>query len=121
MRQGAARWSESRRPHSHLPLGTTFIFRLEHAATVKLRFLRAGAGRIKGGRCVAPQLARVHARSCALGVGSFSVKGHAGVNTIRYLGRIPPLSPGRYTLTLTAIDKNGHVSPAATLQFTIAA
>jgi hypothetical protein len=119
VRQRAARWSESRRAHSHLPLGTTFIFTLNHAATVKLRFLRAGAGRIKSGRCVAPQLARTRARSCALGVGFFTVKGHAGVNRVRYLGRIPPLSPGSYTLTLTATDKSGHVSPTATLRFTI--
>jgi hypothetical protein len=48
--------------------------------------------------------------------------GHAGTNKVRFLGRLSRskrLKPGRYTLTVTAIDSAGNRSNAKTISFTV--
>jgi hypothetical protein len=50
------------------------------------------------------------------------VNGHAGTNKVRFQGRLSrtkKLQPGRYTLTITAIDSAGNRSNAKTTSFTI--
>ncbi|HEX4035292.1 MAG TPA: protease pro-enzyme activation domain-containing protein [Solirubrobacteraceae bacterium] len=121
VRQASARWVKSAGAGSGLPVGTTFSFTLNQAATVRLTFLKAGSGRLKGGRCLAPKFAKANARSCARSVGALTIHAHTGVNKIRFLGRTPPLGKGRYTVTLVATGKSGQRSPTATLRFTIAA
>jgi len=120
VRQASARWVEHPSAGSNLPVGTTFSFTLNHAATVRMTFLKAGSGRLKGGRCLAPKFASAHARSCARSVGSLTVHAHAGVNKVRFLGRTPALGMGSYTVTIVATGKSGQHSQTATLQFTIA-
>jgi hypothetical protein len=120
VRQASARWVKHPSAGSKLPVGTTFSFTLNQAATVRMTFLKAGSGRLKGGRCLAPKFAGAHARSCARSVGSLTVHAHAGVNKLHFLGRTPPLGMGSYTVTLVATGKSGQHSQTATLQFTIA-
>lgn len=81
--------------------GTTIRFTLPEAARVKLSFTRKRARRFRG-------------------AGSFTVRGHAGLNKLRFQGRLTrrkALKPGRYRLTLRAVDRFGNRSQAPKLSF----
>jgi subtilisin family serine protease len=82
----AAKRQLARISRRRAPLGTTFKFTLDTAAAVRFDFARRGAG-------------RAQRRSLTFG-------GHTGLNTVRFKGwvsRTRKLTPGRYTLTITAI------------------
>ena len=58
---------------------------------------------------------------CALGRGSLTFAGHAGLNTVRFAGwlsRTRKLTPGKHTLTITAITP-GIGATSQQLRFTI--
>jgi hypothetical protein len=96
-RAGNALASVSKR---QLPVGTTFKFKLDRAATALFTFTQSRTGRK---------------------VGTISLPAHAGTNKVRFQGRLSrskKLKPGRYTLTLTATS-SGLRSASRSLSFTI--
>jgi len=109
-----------RRDARRAPVGTTFNFTLDRAASVRIAFARLAAGlRGSGGRCVRPlrRLRRAHARSCTRSVAirpALTRSLPAGANAVTFSGRIgrKPLRPGRYraTLTATAAGRTGAPS-----------
>ena len=78
--------------------GTTFVFRLSHAASVSIRIKRRA------------KTAAVLKRTA-----------HAGGNRIRFSGRVGrrALRPGRYRATLRAVDAAGKRSKPQTVRFRI--
>ena len=83
--------------------GTTIAFRLDTASKVTLTLQRVLSGHRKGKRCVTGQK---RGRRCTLlrSAGHLTVRtGHAGTNTVRFLGRLGghQLAPGSYRLTAT--------------------
>jgi hypothetical protein len=81
------------------PPAGTIRFTLSEAATVRLRFTRLGG----------------HGRAKTL-----RVKGRAGVNRIRFAGRLTRkvrLTPGRYRLTMVATGAAGARSAPARVRF----
>jgi thermitase len=109
--------TSARRP----PVGTTFKYTLDTAATVRFDFAMAGAGRKVGGKCVSVNRNNQRKPKCALQRGSLTLAGHAGLNTVRFAGwlsRTKKLTPGRYTLTITAVTP-GVGATAQQLRFTI--
>ncbi len=129
LRQSASRWREGgalakisrkRRP----PVGTTFSFRLNKAATVRLAFTQRVAGRRVKGKCVAQTKRNRKKPRCTrtVTVGTLSFRGRAGTNKVRFQGRLSRrkrLKPGRYTLTVTARDSTGLQSAPRSVSFTI--
>ena len=99
-----------RRRASRAPVGTTFRFRLDRAASVRIAFAkRAGGLRASGGRCLraSRRLRRARARRCTRLVAirpPLTRSLPAGANAVPFSGRIGrrPLAPGRYVATLTA-------------------
>jgi streptogramin lyase len=106
-----------------LPVGTTFSFTLDKAATVTFKFGHRRTGRKVKRRCAAPSPKNGHKPKCTRTVraGKLQFIGHAGVNRIAFQGRLSrsrKLKPGRYTLAIVATSA-GKSSRAATLSFTI--
>lgn len=86
----------------------SLVFRLDKAATVRIRARRRLPGRRRGTRCVKQTTANKRAKRCvrkvALG-GELIVSGHSGPNSIRLNGgltRSRQFKAGSYELTLTA-------------------
>ena len=103
------------------PVGTTFKYTLDAAATVRFDFTQPKAGRKAAGKCVAVNKRNKRKPKCALQRGSLTFAGHAGLNTVRFAGwlsRTKKLTPGRYELTITAITP-GVGTTAQQLRFTI--
>jgi len=105
------------------PVGTVFSFTLNTAANVQFEFISQGTGRRVRGRCVAPTGANRHRPSCrrAVSAGTLAVAGHAGANSLAFQGLLSAtrrLSPGRYTLLITATNAAGR-SVASRLTFRI--
>jgi hypothetical protein len=107
VRQSAARWRGGDRlariSRSRAPTGTVFSFSLNEQATVKFSFAR------RAGRRTVP-------------AGGLRFPGHGGTNRVAFQGRISPskrLSPGRYTLAITATNSAGVRSVPRSLSFTI--
>lgn len=105
LRQSSSRWrtrAATRQPG--LPVGTTFRFRLNRAATARLQFSRFVPGR--GG----------YERR-----GTVSVSAAAGPNAFPFAGRIRgrTLAPGRYRVRVTALA-DGLTSAPASIRFSIA-
>lgn len=95
LKQSAKKW------HLRARGGTTFSFRLNKPARVTLRFSRRG---------------RAH------GSGTLGRAGHAGLNRIRFHGRLARkkrLTPGRYALQVTATNTAGERSVTRKLSFRI--
>jgi uncharacterized repeat protein (TIGR01451 family) len=89
---------------SKVRTGTTIRFRLPEAARVRLTFLKHKRGKRFARR------------------GVLSVRGHAGLNKLRFQGRLSrrkSLAPGRYRLTLRATDPFGNRSAIKKLSFTL--
>jgi thermitase len=88
------------------PIGTTFTYTLDIAATVRLNFTQPRRGRTVKHKCVPAGKRNRRKPTCALPRGSLTFAGHAGPNTVRFTGwlsRTKKLKPGTYTLTITAI------------------
>jgi hypothetical protein len=86
--------------------GAIVSFRLDEAATVTFTVQRmASKHRFKALR------------------GSFRVKGHRGLNRLRFTGRIRhhALRPGKYRLTLRARDASGRVGRPVRVRFAVKA
>ena len=124
--QSASKW---RRGHqqakiSRAPVGTTFLFNLSKAATVRLAFTQRASGRKVRGACKAPTPSNATKRKCTRTIlaGSLSLPGHAGLNKLRFQGLLPSdksLKLGSYNVSLTARDAAGLQSAAQSLSFTI--
>ncbi len=105
------------------PVGTTFTFKLSEPAAVTLTFTTSARGRRVGRRCVAQNRKNSHKHRCSrtITAGSMTVAGHAGVDELRFYGRISAhkrLAPGAYTVTLVAVA-DGKRSAPQKLHFTI--
>ncbi|MDX6673925.1 MAG: hypothetical protein QOH11_1343 [Solirubrobacteraceae bacterium] len=105
------------------PLGTTFAYKLDRAATVRFEFTQRVAGRKVGRRCVAQTSSNRRKPRCTRTVpaGTLNLSGHAGTNRVRFQGRLSrakKLKPGHYTLTITA-TASGLRSASRALSFTI--
>jgi hypothetical protein len=112
------------RRHRH-PVGTTFSFSLDAAATVTFAFGRSAGGQRVSGHCVAPKRGR-HARSCTrtVTVARLTFTGHAGLNRLVIQGALSPtqrLAPGRYTVAVSAASPGGLRSGTQSLTFDVLA
>jgi FG-GAP repeat len=114
-RQSASIWRRGTKlarigARSRRPVGTTFSFTLDQAATVQVRFSRSTRARGKRGR------------RRTVSAGALQVAGHAGANRLHFEGRISrarKLRPGRYTVQLTATNGAGQRTSTRSLRFTI--
>ncbi|MFL5829211.1 MAG: TolB family protein [Solirubrobacteraceae bacterium] len=107
----------------HTPAGTSIRFTLNLAANVKFVITRQTIGRRSGHRCV-PARGRIPRRKRCTRVikaGSFTARGVAKGNRIRFTGRLGrrALSPGRYRLTATPVDPRRRRVRSHSVAFTI--
>ncbi len=107
------------------PIGTTFSFTLNEAASVTFAFTRQAAGRRAGKKCVPQSRGNRHKPRCTrtVSAGTLTFSGRAGTNKVRFEGLISrqkKLKPGSYTLLVIA-TASGKRSTTRTLHFTIAA
>jgi hypothetical protein len=105
------------------PVGTTFSFKLNTPATLKLTFAEQLKGRKVKHKCVAQTKHNQHDRSCKLSrsAGTLTLRGHAGTDKISFQGRVSKhkkLAPGTYVLTIAASNASGK-SRGRTVTFTI--
>jgi alpha-tubulin suppressor-like RCC1 family protein len=112
-----------RRTSRRSPVGTTFSFRLNETAAVRFAFTQRLAGQLTGGRCLAPTPGVLGGARCTrtVTVAAVGFGGHAGLNRVRFQGRVPPhrrLRPGHYRLVISASNTSGR-SNAVPLSFTI--
>ena len=135
LKQSAAKWALGRHlaklggatgaaKKAGMPVGTTFSFSLDRAARVTFAFLRPAAGRIVGGKCVAPTTANNRKRHCKRTVreGSLQVQAKQGASRLRFEGRVDrshKLKPGVHTVRVSATSAAGKSSSARALTFTI--
>jgi IPT/TIG domain len=126
--QSASRWRRGRSlpriSSAGAPLGTTFSFSLSEPATASFAFTQRVAGRRVGGRCVSVGQRNVGKPKCkrTVSVGSFGLTGHAGLNKVRFQGRVSgakTLKLGAYRVVISARDAQGLQSLPQTLSFTI--
>jgi hypothetical protein len=115
-----AQITRSRKP----PIGTTFKFNLDQAATARFTFTAVSVGRMVGKRCSRPTKGNSHKRRCTLRLtaGTLSLRARLGADKVRFQGRVSSakkLKPGRYTVAITATNAAGQRSSAHTLSFTI--
>ncbi len=108
------------------PIGTTFSFSLNESAATTFTFTPSVAGRRAHGRCVARSQSNAHRSKCkrTVVVGSFGTAGKAGLNKVRFQGRLSSaktLKPGTYAVSITARDANGLKTVSQSLTFTIVA
>jgi Phosphoesterase family len=103
---------------------TTFRFGLNKAATVRFTFDQLLPGRMVNRKCVAQTARNSRNKACTRSVGrgavSFSVA--AGNHALFFQGRLNrtrKLTPGTYTLTLTAFNAAGQKATKMTRSFTI--
>lgn len=127
--ESASRWREGgalprfSRTRQRPPIGTTFHFTLNVAASARLDFYRRTVGRKARGKCRAPtrhNRGRPHCTRTVL-AGSLAFPAHAGSNAVAFQGRLArtkKLKPGRYTLVISATSL-GRRSPPRSLRFTI--
>jgi len=108
-----------------VPVGTSITFRLDADAAATLKFRRITLGHRAGKRCVAGK-PRTHGRSCKRLVAAGALKlaaAHSGLNSVRFQGRLTrkrKLKPGRYKLTIVAVNPQGGRSPASpAISFTV--
>ena len=107
------------------PVGTTFSFTLNQAASISFSFTQIVGGRTVKGKCAAQTKKNRHQHACKRAVrrGVLSFAAHAGSNKAVFQGRIShalKLKPGTYTLVITAKNSAGQSSAPARLSFTVA-
>jgi hypothetical protein len=129
LRQSASRWRMGKKLPSisrkrRVPVGTTFTFTLDKAATARLVFSQAKPGRKVRGKCVPATRRNRKGRRCrrTAVAGTLRLAAHAGVNRVRFQGRLSRakrLKPGRYTLAITATLPSGTASAPKAISFTI--
>jgi len=107
------------------PVGTTFYFSLNEAATVTFRFTERVGGRKVDGRCVARTKKNEHMRHCVrtVTVGTLLLPARAGSDKLHFEGRITRhkrLKPGHYAILVSASIPGKH-SVTRVLHFTVAA
>jgi hypothetical protein len=123
-RTGTALASIARVASRHpTPVGTTFALALNEAATLKLAFTQTVAGRVIKHHCVTQTKHNTNQRACttAAARATLTLTAHAGDNRIAFDGKISKkrtLTPGRYTLAITATKATKH-SARRVLRFTI--
>jgi alpha-tubulin suppressor-like RCC1 family protein len=124
-RQSAKRWREDNplalRGHAKTPAGTTFSFSLNEPATVSLSFTQLPEVRRGAHDCLAATHEHMPCDGAVLR-GTLSFTGHSGTNNVVFAGRISrtdKLKPGRYELTITAIDSADQRSAPVSLSFAI--
>jgi streptogramin lyase len=105
------------------PRGTTFRFTLNEQAGVTLTFTQVVKGRKVGHKCLAKSRRNARRRACdrTVTVGRLSFTGHAGLDKVRFEGRLSArhrLKPGRYAVTIQAVNGTGPSAPS-TLHFAI--
>jgi hypothetical protein len=115
-----ARISANRQP----PLGTTFFFRLNEPARVRLAFTQPADGRKVGKTCIAQTGENKSKHPCTRTVvaGILTLSARRGPNRVSFQGLISrrkKLVLGSYTLVLTATASGEHSTPRR-LRFTIA-
>jgi hypothetical protein len=121
------RWREGTRLASiakRAPVGTTFSFTLNEAASVSFSFTQAVGGRKVKGKCVAQTKKNGHKHACKRTVtrGALSLAAHAGTNKAIFQGRVShslKLKPGTYSLVITAKNSAGQRSAPVRLSFTV--
>jgi hypothetical protein len=116
--------SAKKKSRTKLPVGTTFSFSLNEEASVSFTFTQQLSGRRVGHKCVAQTSKNRHRRACKRSVmaGTLALAGHAGSNKVAFQGRLSSskkLTPGTYTVTVTATNSRGERSAAVSLKFTI--
>jgi len=105
------------------PLGTTFSFKLNEAASIVFKFTQPAIGRKVNGKCIAQtnkNRAR-HACKRTLTRGTLSFAAHTGADKVVFQGAISrskKLKPGSYTCVISATSR-GLRSPPKALGFTI--
>jgi hypothetical protein len=127
-RQSTTRWREGNRlariSRAKTLIGTTFSFALNEQAAVTFSFSQRVSGREASGKCVAQTEKNRRKPACSRTVtaGNLTFMGHSGTNTVAFQGRISPvkkLTPGSYTLVITATNSAGERSAPESLSFTI--
>ena len=126
--ESSSRW---RRGHSlpHIssaggtPVGTTFSFTLNEAASVSLTFTQSEPGRRVAAGCVAPNHKNAGRQRCkrTVLVGSFAIPGHTGTDRVSFQGRLSgtkELKPGSYLVSVAAREGQG-TAVSRPLSFTI--
>jgi uncharacterized repeat protein (TIGR01451 family) len=108
------------------PVGTSFSFTLNEAASVTFAFTERVGGRKVGDRCVAQTGKNRRKTACRRTItrGTLHFSAPAGTSKLSFQGRISAskrLEPGRYTLVITATNAAGQRSEPQTLSFTIVA
>jgi hypothetical protein len=124
LQQANARWrTHTVRRGRKLPVGTTFRFKLDRAAQVRLVFSQIVSGRRVNGRCVKVTKANRKKSRCdrSQAAGTLTVTGKAGANAVSFKGKLrgSTLKPGSYRLLVTA-TADGKASAAKSVRFTIA-
>ena len=126
LRQSHASWREASRAakisRAH-PLGTTFSFSLNEAASVSFTFTQTLKGRRVAGKCRAQSRKNMAHKACQRTVkaGVLTFSGHIGTNKVAFYGLLSAakkLAPGSYTLLVIATAA-GKTSKTQTLHFTI--
>ena len=110
-----------------VPVGTTFTFKLNAAATVRLVFTHTFSGaltRARSEQCVRRTKANRNRPRCTrtLTDGALTLDAAAGTNKVHFEGRLDPrhaLKRGHYTVTATAFDATRHPTAPLKLTFTI--
>ena len=113
---GQARFAVASKP----PIGTTFQFTLNEAATVRFAFAKLLPGHGKCGTRTRPTH-RLKACKRSVPSGSLSFSAGAGPHKLSFQGRLTrkkKLKPGSYVLTITATNAAGQQANS-TLSFTI--
>ncbi len=120
--QSSSRWATRKVRGSKLRVGTTFRFRLNRAAQVRLSFERILDGRRAGKKCAKPTKQNRKRAKCQRfqNRGTLRVDGKAGSNSVSFRGRVGgrTLPTGRYRVRVTA-SADGKTSRTSTRTFTI--
>jgi hypothetical protein len=105
------------------PIGTTFQYTLNEAATVRFAFAKLLSGRKVNGKCGAKARRNRPLKACKRSVpsGSLSFSAGVGPHKLFFQGRLTrkkTLKPGAYALTVTATNATGKQA-TGTLSFAI--
>jgi IPT/TIG domain len=126
-RESVSSWRRGRSlPHiASAPVGTSFAFSLNEPASLGLTFTRVVPGRRVGGKCVAPSRQNGGKARCKreVNAGAIAVSGHAGLNSVRFQGRLSStkkLALGSYRARLTRRGSHGVETLTRALSFSIA-